>query len=592
MENKTILVIEDNDLNRKLFCAMLEMGHYKPLAAEDAETGLEILREVRPDLILMDIQLPGMDGLSATRLIKKDPDLQAIPVVALTAYAMPEDEQTALDAGCSGYISKPVDTRTFLDKLVSFLEETKAEDKNEVPFDHKKKILIVDDDPSNIKLLRAKLSTGHYEINSAINGEDALEKAGANPPDLILLDIMMPGIDGLEVTKRLKNSPETNDIPVILITALGEENYKEKGLEAGADDFLNKPINTVEIQARVRSLLRLKEYKDQLKVHGQCEKMLVSPSDLQRDKKPAEDAPSLLLVEDDEKDAKLLLESLVELPCRILWVREGAEALQRVQEEVIDVVILDLLLPDVDGFEVCRRLKKRQETANIQILIVTSLQDLDSKIKGIELGADEYLVKPVNRYELNVRVSALMKKKAYLDKLTRNYENAFSSAITDRLTGLYNRSYFDHFIDIELKRSSRQRSPLALVMIDIDDFKQYNDEFGHLEGDRILKDIGVKIKASIRETDFGARYGGEEFVIVLPGTDQGAALKVSERIKEAVRDCVPENRGHETTNGLTVSIGIAAFPSDGDSPKALIEAADRALYSAKGAGKDRICVGD
>ena len=121
MEAKNILVIEDNELNRKLFCAMLEMGHYKVFAAENAETGLDMARKQRPDLILMDIQLPGMDGLTAASIIRKDPDLRGIPVVALTAYAMSEDEQKAFQAGCSGYISKPVDTRTFLDKIESFL---------------------------------------------------------------------------------------------------------------------------------------------------------------------------------------------------------------------------------------------------------------------------------------------------------------------------------------------------------------------------------------------------------------------------------------------------------------------------------------
>ncbi len=590
MAAKRVLVIEDNDLNRKLFCAILKMGHYETLGAVDAETGLKIAEEHRPDLILMDIQLPGMDGLSATRLIKKAPNLQGIPVIALTAYAMPEDEQKALNAGCSGYISKPVDTRNFLDRLTPFLQPTNAGQAGEDWFDHKKKILIVDDNSSNIKILRAKLVSENYKISNAMDGEEALRKVAEAPPDLILLDVMMPGMDGFEVTRRLKKNPETKDIPVILVTALDEERHKAEGLEAGADDFLNKPVNTIELQARVNSLLRLKGYKDQLEVHNQCEKRFSAYSGSERAQKTLEDSPALLLAEDNEKDAKLLKNYLDGLPYRVHWVRNGQEVLKSISSDKVDIILLDVLLPEKDGFEICRQVKESATTRDIQVLMVTCLKDLQSKLKGIDSGADDYLIKPVNRQELLARLRALIEKKRYIERLHKKYDAAFSTAITDELSGLYNRSYADHFLEIEIKRAQRQKTQVALLMMDLDDFKRHNDLFGHQTGDRILKEVGRKIRGSIRETDLAARYGGEEFLVVLPGTGREGAMLVAEKCRMAIQT-IQITGAEELKEGVplvTASIGVAIYSNDDQSPESLVGAADKALYAAKRNGKNRV----
>jgi len=453
---------------------------------------------------------------------------------------------------------------------------------------HKPKVLIVDDEPLNVKLLAGVLSSEQFETIPAYNGDEALQKVEAESPDLILLDIMMPGINGYEVIRRLRSDSENRDIPVILVTALDGTDNKIMGLEAGADEFINKPVNQAELLARVKSLIRLKQYQDQLKAHTHSINSFTSE---QKEKKSFQneiDLPSILLVEDDNRDAKLIQTYLYGEPCRFKLTRSGEEAISCARQEKIDVILLDILLPGMDGFEVCRILKEAEQTRNIQIIAVTSLLDLDSKVKGIELGADDYLVKPINVHELRTRVKALIKKKAYLDSLCCRYEVAVLAAITDKLTGLYNHGYFEHFFELEIKKAIRQETSVALLMIDVDDFKQYNDKLGHLAGDEILRELGKFFKTNIREIDLAARYGGEEFAVVLSNIGKKGAVKTAERIRQAIlgHSFVREMSG--PVKKLSVSIGVAVYPGDADDAKGLTEQADRALYTAKREGKNRV----
>ncbi|UCF90319.1 MAG: response regulator [Desulfobacterales bacterium] len=586
MDARTVLVVEDNELNMKLVRDLLKIAKYNVLEATDAESGCQMAREHSPALILMDIQLPGMDGLSATRLIKADPVLKAIPVIALTSYAMQGDEDKAREAGCDGYIAKPIDTRNFLKKVDSFL----APRANTRPFkqaNHKNRILIVDDEPLNVKLLEAKLTADKYEFSRAFNGEQALEKAEVESPDLILLDIMMPDLYGFEVTRRLKANSATRDIPIILVTALEASDYKVVGHEAGADEFLNKPVKTAELQARVRSLLHLKEYQDELKnqtLSEASERSVSKEKSLPGEKK----LPGMLLVMDNAEDAKLVQMYLHGQPYWIDIAPNVEAAVARARKSDIDLILLDVMLQGEECFETCRRLKEGEPTKNIQVLLMTLSEDLELKHKQFELWADDFLIKPVNVHELRARVKALVKKKTYLDRLYAGEEDDVHSAISDRLSGLANHAYFKYFLTHEIKRSLRDGSSLALVVLEVRDFNPSPNSLGHPAGEGLLRDLGTIIHQNIREVDLGARCREKKFAVVLPKTNLDGALKVAKRLQKFIRShCAATEAASPATN-FSLDMGIAVYPSDADSMEMLLEKAQSALSQSKRAGRNRI----
>ncbi len=459
------------------------------------------------------------------------------------------------------------------------------------PSTYKKRILIVDDDPTSLKILESILPKMRYKILKANNGEEALEYAFREPPDLVLLDIIMPGIDGYEVIRRIKRDDRTKDVPIIIITSLDKSEAMPSGLEEGAEELLNKPVHSSELLARVNSMIRLKEYRDQLSIRTLSSKsfgMMEKPQEI--DYLPEENQRKILLVEDNEVDVKIMENALEGESYHLEIAHKGRDALSLVHKKKMDLILLDILLPDMNGFEICRRLKK--EDKDIQVVIVTCLDDLESKIKGVELGADDFLVKPIVARELKARVRVLLEKKEHLDNLRSRYNKTLDNAILDWLTGLHNHGYFQQFLGYELKRSLEQGFPVSLIMIDVDDFKRYNDTLGHSAGDAILREMGQVVRNKIREVDFAARYGGEEFAVVLPYAGRAEAKIVADRIHQALTSHEYFNDESIGLGNPTVSIGVAVFQEEAVTKEDLLKKADKLLYQAKQNGKNQVCIGD
>jgi len=302
---------------------------------------------------------------------------------------------------------------------------------------------------------------------------------------------------------------------------------------------------------------------------------------------------SILLVEDNSTQANVVRDYLVKNGHRVVIAENGVSAFKAAQTELIDLILLDRILPDMDGSDVCRWLKLDQNTRDIPIIMLTSRGDLPDRVSGLEAGADDYLAKPFDEQELNARISARLRIKTQQDELrlkNRQLENMLthveSLAVKDALTGLYNRRRFEAMLENEFKRALRYEHPLSCMMIDIDNFKSVNDTFGHQTGDLVLKECAKVIQTTIREVDTAARWGGEEFVVLSPSTTKENCLRAAERIRKAVSAHVfPALQGR----AITISIGVAGLPNPSlGTQEALVHAADLALYEAKKKGRDRV----
>jgi diguanylate cyclase (GGDEF)-like protein len=302
---------------------------------------------------------------------------------------------------------------------------------------------------------------------------------------------------------------------------------------------------------------------------------------------------NILLVEDNKTQAKIIKDYLDRNGYYVVCVGDGMAAFKAAKTSTVDIILLDRILPDMDGSEVCRWLKLDQSTRDIPIIMLTAKGSMTDKISGLEAGADDYLPKPFDESELNVRIFARLRNKTHQDELkkkNRQLEDMLtrveSLAIMDPLTGVYNRRRFESIFTNEFKRAMRYQLPLTCMMIDIDRFKLVNDAHGHQEGDAMLKEIARIIQTTIREVDTLARWGGEEFVVLSPNTSKDKALLAAERVRKAIA-------GHEftrtETKKATISIGVAGIPDPSiDSQDKLIHAADLAMYHAKKNGRNRV----
>ncbi len=446
------------------------------------------------------------------------------------------------------------------------------------------RILVVDDIRTNIKVLEAKLTSEYYEVITAASGPEALEAAAAQKPDLILLDVMMPGMDGFEVCRRLKADPETAHVPVIMVTALGDPEDRVQGLSAGADDFLTKPVDDTAMFARVRSLLRVKLMLDELRMRERTSATLgvISPPvpNVQEDYASA----NLLLVEDNPRD-QLRLQRMIEGQFQIEMTADGADALNRARNKEYDSVVVSLALQNPDGLRLCSQFRTTEETRNVPILLLVGPDDQKQLVKGLEIGVTDYVVRPIDRNEFIARLRAQVRRKRYQDRLRLHYQQSIEMAVTDSLTGLYNRRYMASHLATLLDQSASQRETSVLIL-DLDHFKQVNDTHGHQAGDDVLREIGSRIVRNIRGIDMACRYGGEEFVVLMPDTDLSSAEVVASRLLQAIGNTSIATR---TAGDLTVtcSIGCTAA-ADGDTAETLLKRADEALYEAKNGGRNQV----
>jgi two-component system cell cycle response regulator len=453
------------------------------------------------------------------------------------------------------------------------------------------RILVVDDIPANVRLLEAKLMAEYFEVLTASDGPAALEVANTQAPDLILLDVMMPGMDGFEVAERLKADPKTRHIPIVMVTALTDTADRVRGLEAGADDFLSKPVNDIALFARVRSLARLKVMMDELRVRhattGEMDIVGEIPEDAEEDIVKGQ----ILMVESEDLLAGKLTEYLTEAGHRIHRIADSAKALELGREPGLDLIMVSLSLAGEDGLRLCSQFRTQEETRHIPILLILDEADLTQLAKGLDLGVTDYLIRPIDQNELLARTRTQVRRHRYHDKLHQMLDNSVSLAYTDALTGIYNRRYMDAHLDRKIMEIATTQKSVSVMMLDIDHFKRVNDTYGHASGDEVLKAVAQRVGVCIRDFDLLARYGGEEFVVIMPSTPASLSLMVAERLCRKIEDEPFEISGSETPLAITTSIGVATTADPKVTAAALLERADTALYQAKNGGRNQVCSG-
>jgi two-component system cell cycle response regulator len=447
------------------------------------------------------------------------------------------------------------------------------------------RVLVVDDVRSNLKLLQTRLSLEYFEVLAVTNGPDAIaicEKGGC---DIVLLDVKMPGMDGFEVCRRLRTAPDTAHLPIVLLTALDRPADRLRGLESGADDFLTKPVDEIALIARVRSLVRLKFSIDELRTRAHSAETGSAPP-AQALKLEASERRRVLLL-DEQRRSRERIQGALSPYHDVILADDPGEGTAMAREDAIDLMIISLGLGAFDGLRLCSQVRSHERTRNLPLLLIADPDDRPKVLRGLDLGVNDYLTRPIDRNELLARVRTNIRQKLYADRLRQSVQQSIEMALYDPLTGLNNRRALERRLPAMIETARERGAALTMMVLDIDHFKRVNDTYGHDVGDFVLKSFSAQLQDTVRGGDLICRLGGEEFVVVMAGVGATEAARIAERARRTTesRDFVVN--GAATSVSITVSIGLAQWRENWDSAE-LYRRADRALYLSKSAGRNRV----
>ena len=448
------------------------------------------------------------------------------------------------------------------------------------------RILVVDDIPANVKVLEARLLTEYFDVLTAADGFACLDICARTQVDLILLDIMMPGMDGFEVCEKLKSNPKTMHIPVVMVTALDQPADRVRGLKAGADDFLTKPVNDLQLISRVKSLLRLKTLSDELRLRAQTAHT-IGLEDLMKMEMRGDETGNVLLVDGRGSSQERIVRTLKPV-ADVTAMSDPQAALFEAAETPFELVIVNSNFDDYDPLRLCSQLRSLERTRFVPILLVTEQGNDTMVVRALDLGVNDYIIRPLDPNELVARCLTQIRRKRFNDRLRNSVQQTIELAVTDALTGLHNRRYLDTHLKVLFQRAVVRGRPMSLCITDIDRFKSVNDAYGHDAGDEVLREFARRLRSTVRGADLACRYGGEEFVIVMPDTPPELALMAAERLRVAV-ECEPFRLKEAGVDlHITASVGVSSTAWTTASPEALLKDADRGLYEAKSSGRNRV----
>lgn len=484
---------------------------------------------------------------------------------------------------------------------------------------HSRRVLIVDDQEIHLRVFEARLIASGFEVQLAQRAVDAwnlLVQGGEEGlPHLIILDVMMPDVSGFELLDDIKSDERFKYIPVLVVTSLSKSRHRARAFALGAEDFLTKPINASELLARVRHLTDIGQFAER-----------ETNRDLEQGK------GAVVLVGRRVATASVL-ENLREEGYICSHIATGEEMLTRIEQSPPDLILLASDLPSMDAITTCQKIKSNPRATHVPVMMVltatatpandashasqTSNPSQTNRNVGDSVGdnvgdsvsdsditteasllpardriaiwnadADDIIDNRTSEVEFLARIRRLLRKKQQQDAFLDHYDLLMQRAITDPLTGLYNRTYLDDIISREMTLSYRSARPISFLLIDVDRFKLVNSRYGHRIGDELLKDIALLIKQHVRATDVVSRYNNETFALALYDSEQRTALEVAKRI---CRSVAQKHWSWVDANlSVTVSIGMASYPRSNNEQADLIELAERALYQAQRLGRNRV----
>ncbi|HET6928539.1 MAG TPA: response regulator, partial [Hyphomicrobiaceae bacterium] len=336
------------------------------------------------------------------------------------------------------------------------------------------RVLVVDDILANVKLLEARLSAEYFHVLTAYSGEAALEVVQSERVDVVLLDVMMPGMDGFEVCRRIKTSTRTMHVPVVMVTALDQACDKVRGLEAGADDFITKPVDDIALITRVKNLARLKTLYDEMMLRTSTGSQMGAFPGAAPAWPKADRGGRILLLEDSERAARLVLAVLGKL--HVVQVETNASAaLARIAGEPWDLLIVSLNLTAADGLRLLSQVRALERARHLPIIIIVQPDEDARLLRALDMGVNDYLTRPVDRNELMARVRTQIRRKGHSDYLRDRQEESVELAVRDALTGLHNRRFMETHFGALAKHAQTGGQPLSLALVDIDHFRSIND---------------------------------------------------------------------------------------------------------------------